>query len=295
MSISSGETMPPRAWTLVVLLHAGASAEAVPDRLPPTLSTLEFPTAEAELRQNIDEHDRKCSAICKVEGFYCGPVDSVAPAAMAKYPTATPSIDYPGSFAPDGEEASIYITKEPLFTPAECEDLIALAEAEGGGLPSAKSGKFSVGQAWIKDMPGVRDKFNGWLRRQLFPQVAALFPRVVSSGALLRAHSVLVLKYNASNPRSDLHVDDALLAFTVALSPSTAYQGGGTYFEELQEVSGPRVELVCERARSLSRVRAAARRSASRGNERGRLTERRRRHECSFVVCHRLSTWSRAT
>lgn len=54
--------------------------------------------------------------------------------------------------------------------------------------------------------------------------------------ANLRAHSVAILKYNASHPRTDIHVDDALLAFTVALSPASAFDGGGTYFEHIDRV-----------------------------------------------------------
>ena len=34
----------------------------------------------------------------------------------------------------------IFVSKAPMFTAAECSEVIALAEAEGGGLPSTKSG-----------------------------------------------------------------------------------------------------------------------------------------------------------
>ena len=69
----------------------------------------------------------------------------------------------------------------------------------------------------------MQARFNKMLEQSLFPHMVALFPRMVTDGSKLRAHSVLVLKYNASNPRSDLHVDDALLAFTVALSHSSSF------------------------------------------------------------------------
>ena len=45
---------------------------------------------------------------------------------------------------------------------------------------------------------------------------------------MLRAHSVAILKYNASHPRTDVHVDDGVLAMTLALSPRANYSGGGT-------------------------------------------------------------------
>ena len=50
----------------------------------------------------------------------------------------------------------------------------------------------------------------------------------VSGPSVLRAHSVAILKYNASHPRTDVHVDDGVLAMTLALSPRANCSGGGT-------------------------------------------------------------------
>ena len=50
---------------------------------------------------------------------------------------------------------------------------------------------------------------------------------------MLRAHSVAILKYNSSHPRTDVHVDDGILALTLALSPRANYTGGGTFFEHM--------------------------------------------------------------
>ena len=52
---------------------------------------------------------------------------------------------------------------------------------------------------------------------------------------VLRAHSVAILKYNSSHPRTDVHVDDGILVLTLALSPRANYSGGGTFFEHLGE------------------------------------------------------------
>jgi hypothetical protein len=144
-----------------------------------------------------------------------------------------PSNDFPASF--NDKEEQIYVTSEPLFTPEECNEVIELAEKEGHGLPAATSGKYQIGKGKIKDMPAVLSWFNQALETRLYPTLAALFPGIVSGASMLRAHSVLVVKYNGSDTtsRSDVHVDDALLAFTVALSPTSAYEGGGTFFEHL--------------------------------------------------------------
>lgn len=149
-------------------------------------------------------------------------------------PPQVPSNDLPSAFESDEQ---IFVTREPIFSMEECDWVIRTAESEGEGLPSSKSGKYRIGKAWIKDMPSVLSWFNRALEAKLFPILAALFPQVVSDASLLRAHSVAILKYNQSHPRTDVHVDDALLAFTVALSPSQDFVGGGTYFEYIDQAS----------------------------------------------------------
>jgi len=194
---------------------------------------------EANLRRSIAEHESEAAETCR--NFYCGPSRAGdAPVAgrdgYDSYPIGpVPSVDFPAAFA--GEDGRIFVSKAPLFSAAECDRVVALAELEGEGLPSTPSGKYKLGKAWIKDMPKVNEWFNEALSTKLFPSLAALFPSLLVSGAAsLRAHSVAILKYNASHPRTDVHVDDALLAFTIALSPPSSFVGGGTYFESLDAV-----------------------------------------------------------
>ena len=213
-------------------LNADGSAPVVPDD----------PQLTAALKKSMEEHDKEVAESCSK--FYCGPSARSEEARafemppMDKYSMGrVPSNDFPAAFA--GEAEQIFVTTQPLFSAGECQEVIDLAEMEGGGLPATKSGKYQIGQAWIKEMPQVLSWFNEALQARLFPTLAALFPSLVSGVPMLRAHKVLVVKYNASDttPRSDVHVDDALLAFTIALSPTSAYEGGGTFFEHLNATS----------------------------------------------------------
>jgi len=185
-----------------------------------------------ELRKNVDDHDVECARSC--QSFFCGPAAPFDVPALTSYSMGpVPSNDLPTAF--EGEE-QIFVTQSALFTSEECDWVVATTEREGLGLPTSKSGKYQIGKAWIKDMPSVLEWFNRALESKLFPTLAKLFPHVVSDSRLLRAHSVAVLKYNASHPQTDLHVDDALLAFTVALSPEDSFEGGGTFFEFIDRV-----------------------------------------------------------
>jgi hypothetical protein len=248
------------------------------------------------LAKNVQEHQKESASSCEV--FYCASgaggdaaARAYVPPPMDKYTMGpVPSNDYPLAFTHSEEQ--IFVSREPLFDAAECERVIALAEAEGSGLPPATSGKYEIGRAWVKEMPGVLGWFNDALRDKLFPTLHALFGGLVRSPDELRAHTVrcaapsplavpcglctpyampverhtshvtrrtpwqlaalltervltlvpqvLIAKYNGSDAtaRSDVHVDDALLALTIALSPTTSYEGGGSAPPPLQTRRG---------------------------------------------------------
>ena len=204
-----------------------------------TGNAVEVPSDEqlmAALAKNVQEHESECATSCSL--FYCGAAGTKAaaftPAPMASYSMGpVPSNDFPHAFA--GAHDQIFVSEAPLFSADECARVIALAEAEGRGMPPATSGKYAIGRAWVKEMPSVLEWFNGALEERLFPTLHHLFPELIPDVSALRAHTVLVAKYNASDTtaRSDVHVDDALLALTIALSPPEAFAGGGTYFEHL--------------------------------------------------------------
>lgn len=185
-----------------------------------------------ELRANEVDHARESAEACEL--FFCGDAAADVPETTRLALGHGPLVEIIGGA---GEESLyIHITKAPLFSADECDRVVAMAEAEGGGLPTSKSGKYQIGKAWVKEMPGVLQWFNGALEHKLFPALAGLFPGFVSSTSALRAHSVAILKYNESHPATDVHIDDALLAFTVALSRPSSFEGGGTYFEPLDSV-----------------------------------------------------------
>ena len=158
----------------VVVLSFVASAFASPDVLSTLpVDALGQPLAlpdderlQQNLAANLADHNNQAEEACAQ--FHCG-----APTAAGlkskdfdSYPMAqVPSIDFPANF-PVGSDV-IHVSNEPIFSAAECDELIQLAELEGEGLPSTKSGKYQIGKAWIKDMPGVLAWFNKALSSQV--------------------------------------------------------------------------------------------------------------------------------
>jgi tetratricopeptide (TPR) repeat protein len=125
---------------------------------------------------------------------------------------------------------------KPLFSAAEAAHVIETAQAENVDTNEYISGKYKLGGDWLTNLPKTREWFNERLESTFFPLLTHLFPEIVSSPSVLRAHSVSLLKYNSSHPRTDVHVDNGILAMTLAMTPKDEYSGGGTFFEHFDEV-----------------------------------------------------------
>uniref|UniRef100_A0A7S1BXP3 Fe2OG dioxygenase domain-containing protein n=1 Tax=Corethron hystrix TaxID=216773 RepID=A0A7S1BXP3_9STRA len=200
------------------------------------------PEFASELETNREEHEADCLESCQF--FYCADGDGgneTSSGGGVNWETQYGIRSYSMGAVPPEDFASdfrfpldlIKVTSAPLFDPAESSSVVSRAEEEGLSSNEYRSGKYKLGGDWIKNLPSALKWFNGRLRTQLFPLIASLFPEVVTDASALRAHSVSLLKYNASHPRTDVHVDNGILAMTLAMTPSDDYVGGGTFFEHM--------------------------------------------------------------
>lgn len=83
---------------------------------------------------------------------------------------------------------------EPLFSAIEAASVIEKAENEGVDKNEFKSGKYQLAGDWLVNLPNTREWFNEQLQKTFFPLLAHLFPEIVSSPSVIRAHSVSLLK-----------------------------------------------------------------------------------------------------
>lgn len=83
---------------------------------------------------------------------------------------------------------------QPLFTAAEAASVVNKAENEGVDKNEFKSGKYQLAGDWLVNLPNTRAWFNGRLETTFFPLLAHLFPEIISSPSVIRAHSVSLLK-----------------------------------------------------------------------------------------------------
>ncbi len=138
----------------------------------------------------------------------------------------------------------IHSTAEPILSVVECETLISEAR---GAMEAGQTSTFTytkaskIGEVHVHDLPHARR----WLRRRLhdtlLPWVTERFgdpsdARNVVVEDELAVYDALVIAYDASGGggvRQPMHRDASLISINIALSPPSAFEGGGTYFETL--------------------------------------------------------------
>lgn len=201
------------------------------------------------VEQNRLDHARDCEESCEM--YYCAkrrPPSSSSPQLADIVGGETSVRSYSMGAVPPEDFAAefgfpldlIKVTQgRPLLSREEAQDVIRTAE-DGDGVHTNEfqSGKYRLGGDWLTNLPRTREWFNGRLETTFFPLLAHLFPEIVSDVSVLRAHSVSLLKYNSTHPRTDVHVDNGILAMTIAMTPQEEYTGGGTFFEHFAVANG---------------------------------------------------------
>lgn len=137
--------------------------------------------------------------------------------------------------------SDIFMTKKPILSQDECNDLIQEARAviargksaasisnsksltrTNSELNEAKVSDLLEGKSWIKDL----------LHNKLFPMLEFAYGVEANS---LTLNDGLVLGYIAPSRSQPIHRDASLLTLQIALSPSSDFTEGGTYFEALKK------------------------------------------------------------
>lgn len=227
-----------------ILKHRGGDAGCDPSSGVCSLPARSLEQLKAELGNrfsealalNEEEHKRDCAKSCEL--FYCGEGKRASSGREEIEYNAyafgsVPPEDFADQFDFPMDLIKVTATKTPLLTSMEASRVVKVAEDEGVLDGEYDSGKYKLGGDWLDNLPKTREWFNELCANTVFPELARLFPDVISSPAVLRAHSVALLRYNSSHPRTDVHVDNGVFAITLALSPSESYEGGGTFFEHL--------------------------------------------------------------
>jgi len=161
---------------------------------------------------------------------------------------------------------TIFQTKEPVFSKEICETLVQeardtitkeLQERNDHNLQQAAAAGGSrtnceLGEARVSQLPKAREWLNTALQAELFPLLESRFGIPAESLALQDALIIGYGYFGAPTRAQPLHRDSCLLSLNVALSPSTDYTGGGTYFQGLEaNVQNEQGHVLCHSSGSM--------------------------------------------
>jgi hypothetical protein len=200
---------------------------------------------------NEKEHYKDCTKSCQY--YYCSvnsstsddTIPDINDVLVRSYSFgAVPPEDFSEEFGFPLDLIKVTHGKTPILPKEEALRVVHIAETEEGlSNNEFPSGKYRLGGNWLTELPQTRRWFNSRLRTTLFPLLASLFPQIIRDTSVLRAHSVSLLKYNATHPRTDIHIDNGILAMTIAMTPVSHYKGGGTFYEHFTNASNHVLEM----------------------------------------------------
>jgi tetratricopeptide (TPR) repeat protein len=174
--------------------------------------------------------------------------ETVHPHCLREY-----TIDAPGALPDFGTELArtVFCTDpEPLLTRQECAQVIQDADdyfaqaPHNGQWTTQQSGQYQMAGFYIRDIPSIHAWFVDTVQHRLFPLLKKTYPHFIHSPDDLCVDNAYLFKYTAeTGRRTDVHTDSGCLSFTICLNPATDYQGGGTWFEGLQDSERGIVEM----------------------------------------------------
>ena len=184
-------------------------------------------------RKLAEQHAENCEASAS-RWATCGEVPGAYASGWHAYPTASVS----PKNKPYNTDRLLLKSREPLLSAADCAALIAQMEAHGAanGFDARYPVTGFTREVNIADIPESVALLNDALRTTLLPAAASEFAGACQPSSL-RVNEALVVKYDASTGNNCLpvHQDFSFLTVNVALSESSEYTGGGTWFEHSGE------------------------------------------------------------
>ena len=138
----------------------------------------------------------------------------------------------------------VVMTRKPVLAEADCRTIVELAEAHArgrGGWATARHASVPTTDIPVCEVPEVLRLFNAAWAARLLPLLRARY-LAPDGGERVWVHDAFVTKYAAESGQDSLpaHTDQSSYSFTIALNrPGADFEGGGTWFEELDATLSP--------------------------------------------------------
>eukprot|EP00037_Helgoeca_nana_P020780 m.207469 g.207469 ORF g.207469 m.207469 type:complete len:248 (-) comp25393_c1_seq1:1944-2687(-) len=131
----------------------------------------------------------------------------------------------------DASSNTVYTSRSPMLDPHECALAVAAVEAhvaQIGNWSTSRHYSVPTTDVPVHAVPANLEWFNRELSRVIFPAVGAMFDVDMTR---LRVVDAFLVKYSAGKQRElPIHSDQSQFSLTIAINPASEYDGGGTYF-----------------------------------------------------------------
>jgi len=132
-------------------------------------------------------------------------------------------------------------TTKPVFTSAECQQIVdeaeRICEVREGGWSTKRHGNYPTTDIPIVELPDTMEFLRETLHTRVYPLLRKQFQQFLPNGRSLRVVDGFIVKYDVNGGQSELkpHRDGSVLSFNIALNPADDFEGGGTWFQSLQD------------------------------------------------------------
>jgi hypothetical protein len=143
------------------------------------------------------------------------------------------------SLVPHQSGHLIHKTKGQILSSEECRRIVDEAErvAADMGWTKSRHGNYPTTDIPIVELPETLKFLRRALVERIYPLLTAQFGDFLPDASKLRVADGFVVKYDAAGGQTELkpHRDGSVVSFNVALNPSSDFDGGGTWFDSLND------------------------------------------------------------
>lgn len=131
----------------------------------------------------------------------------------------------------------VHKTNEPIFTSEECKNIVEEAEhvCSSMGWTKNRHGNYPTTDVPIIELPETLAFLRKSLYQRIYPLLRTQFSEFLPDGRKLRVADGFIVKYDAKGGQAELkpHRDGSVLSFNIALNSADDFEGGGTWFDSL--------------------------------------------------------------
>lgn len=143
------------------------------------------------------------------------------------------------SIIPYDDGHLLHTTINPVFSAEECRSIVDEAEQVASVCDWTKNrhGNYPTTDLPLIELPNTLKFLKVALEERLYPILRAQFGEFLPNANSLRVADGFVVKYDAAGGQKELkpHRDGSVLSFNIALNPATDFEGGGTWFDSLDD------------------------------------------------------------